>query len=129
VSYPRNPATALAPRTWLPGGVAVPPFDGSPPSPPVPTPNTGDVFVVGAGSSVANSTYVPTDTFNGRTRAYSSAGLVIFWTGTQWNLQQGGTVLYRSFDPEVNPNPDSVAWSVVDGVAPAPSVSIAGSHV
>lgn len=128
MSYPYNPATALAPRTWLPGGVAVPASGGEPPDPPAPTPNPGDVIVIGAGTAAANAVYIPTDTINGRTRAYSSSGLVIYWTGTQWNLEQGGTVLYRSFDPEVNPDPDSVAWSVVDGVAPAPSVSIAGSH-
>ena len=123
MAYPYNPGTALAPRTWLPGGEAVPPSSEPAPNP-YPTLDVGDAVVEGAGTLAANGVYSPVDTFNGRTRAFSDAGLSLYWDNTAWVLDQGGTILYRSFDAEANPEPDTIPWSVVNGVAPAPTVTI-----
>jgi hypothetical protein len=124
MALPYNPGTALVPRTWLPGGVAVPASDEATPGPAPETPNPGDVVVEGAGSPEANGVFVPTDTLNDRSRAFSPGGQSIYWTGTQWELADGATVLYRSFDAEVNPDPDSCPWEAVSGDAPAPTVTV-----
>lgn len=123
MSYPYNPATALAPRTWLPGGVDVPASSETPPDP-YPTLDAGDVVVSGAGFEPANGVYSPNGTLNGRTQALNGSGLTLYWDDTAWVIAQGATVLYRSFDAEANPDPDTIPWTVVDGVAPAPTVNI-----
>ncbi len=84
------------------------------------------MIVSGAGTSTANETYVENGTQNGKPY-YEYFDQAIQWNGIAWQITgSSGTITwYESTEDVATPNLVS-SWDIVDGSAPAPTVSEEG---
>lgn len=119
MALPYNADTALDPKTWLPGGEAVPSSGVAQAAYPGPR-----VLVSGAGTESANGVY----TFNVATDQYEKAdGFIYLEGGNNWVIAAGGTDFYASgaLDPVVQPweAPGYTAEGGYSGELPVPDVT------
>ena len=92
----------------------------STPGPDVPS---GNMIVSGAGTAAANGTELLDGTDIGRPKYTLSSGRVLSWSGAEWTIfGPGGVLLYLSENDVATPNL-ATTWQVIDGVAPAPTVT------
>jgi hypothetical protein len=84
------------------------------------TSGTGYITIAGGGSEETNVVCSYSGDFNSRP-AYRSGAVLVWWTGTTWNIEYSADVYYSSTDDVALPTLVTT-WTAVDGLPPVPVV-------